>query len=164
MHFSSQMTSDSIPYDCYQILAACALCCKQYQVVIQLENCLSFVKCTVHNLHILIYYYIPLNESQPVWCAYANLLMPLVQISMMWVLSVWMPLVSMLMLWMSLLHYYYRCIGIDEKLHWIGDARFNKIASYVAKCQGNEIEQWRGITRSLRIAIIIKWLTGINSN
>ena len=37
-----------------------------------MEKCLSFVKCIVYNLHILIYYYNPFNHCQPVWCAYAN--------------------------------------------------------------------------------------------
>ena len=38
------------------------------------QTTVSFVKYIVHNLHILIYYYIriPFNESQPVWCAYAK--------------------------------------------------------------------------------------------
>ena len=30
------------------------------------------MKCIVHNLHILIYYYISFNDSQPVWYGYAN--------------------------------------------------------------------------------------------
>ena len=30
------------------------------------------MKCIVHNLYILIYYYISFNDSQPVWYAYAN--------------------------------------------------------------------------------------------
>ena len=37
-----------------------------------MENRLPFVKCIVHNVHILIYLYIPFNDSQLVWYAYAN--------------------------------------------------------------------------------------------
>ena len=42
--------------------------------------------------------------------------------------------------------------------------RKKQLDTQLARCQGNEIEQWKDITRSLRIAFIIKGLTGLNSS
>ena len=56
------MASYSIPYKGYQILAKCALYCKQMSDGGSVgEPSLSYVKCIVHNLHFLIYYYITFN-------------------------------------------------------------------------------------------------------
>ena len=132
-------------------------------MVVQLENRLPFVKCIVHNLYVFIYFYILCNDSQPVWHAYANV----VDAISMNVNDVGTISVDVIGIDVNILDVIITdAIVTDEKVFWIGDAHFNKISiySYVARCQGNEIEQWRSITRFFRIASIIKWLTGLNGN
>ena len=83
------------------------------------------MKCIVYNLHILIYYYIPFNESQPVWCGYANVADAISTI----VNDVGTISVDAIGLDTNIVGVIITdAIGTDEKLYWIGDNYFNKIA------------------------------------
>ena len=74
----------------------------------------------------MIYCYIPFNESQPVWYAYANVVDAVsTNVNDVGNISVDAIGVDTNVVGVIITD----TIVTDEKLYWIGDAHFNKIAS-----------------------------------